>query len=59
MSITLQFLLDKSIDTAAQEVQAAMNNAAGTLPADMPNQPTWRKVNPDDSPILVLGVNPT
>jgi hydrophobe/amphiphile efflux-1 (HAE1) family protein len=55
-SITLQFVLEKSIDTAAQEVQAALNNAAGRLPADMPNPPSWRKVNPNDSPILILGV---
>lgn len=53
-SITLQFTLTKSIDTAAQEVQAAINTAAGRLPSDMPNLPTWRKVNPADSPILVL-----
>ncbi|MES2831174.1 MAG: multidrug efflux RND transporter permease subunit [Pseudomonadota bacterium] len=53
-SITLQFSLDKSIDTAAQEVQAALNSAAGQLPSDMPNQPTWRKVNPADSPILII-----
>lgn len=55
-SITLQFALGKSIDTAAQEVQAAINAAAGRLPADMPSLPTWRKVNPADSPILVLSV---
>lgn len=53
-SITLQFLLSKDIDSAAQEVQAALNAAAGRLPADMPNLPTWRKVNPGDSPILVV-----
>ena len=55
-SITLQFTLDKDIDTAAQEVQAAINSTAGRLPADMPSLPTWRKVNPGDSPILVLAV---
>ncbi|HEY0708935.1 MAG TPA: multidrug efflux RND transporter permease subunit [Polyangia bacterium] len=54
--ITLQFVLDKSIDTAAQEVQAALNNAARLLPADLPSPPSWRKVNPNDSPILILGV---
>ncbi|MDW7600429.1 efflux RND transporter permease subunit, partial [Stenotrophomonas maltophilia] len=55
-SITLQFDLEKNIDTAAQEVQAAINAAAGRLPSDLPNLPTWRKVNPADSPILVLSV---
>jgi HAE1 family hydrophobic/amphiphilic exporter-1 len=55
-SITLQFVLTKDIDSAAQEVQAAINAAAGRLPADLPNLPTWRKVNPSDSPILVLRV---
>jgi hydrophobe/amphiphile efflux-1 (HAE1) family protein len=53
-SITLQFVLNKDIDVAAQEVQAAINAAAGRLPADLPNLPTWRKVNPNDSPILVV-----
>ncbi|SEE92158.1 multidrug efflux RND transporter permease subunit [Pseudomonas migulae] len=56
-NLTLQFTLDKSIDTAAQEVQAAINTAAGKLPKDMPNLPTWRKVNPADSPVLILSVN--
>ncbi|HEY0715830.1 MAG TPA: efflux RND transporter permease subunit, partial [Polyangia bacterium] len=55
-SITLQFVLDKSIDTAAQEVQAALNNASSRLPADLPAPPSWRTVNPNDSPILILGV---
>lgn len=55
-SITLQFVLEKDIDAAAQEVQAAINAAAGRLPADMPNLPTWKKVNPNDSPIVTLRV---
>lgn len=55
-SITLQFVLTKDIDAAAQEVQAAINTATARLPADLPNLPTWRKVNPADSPILVLRV---
>ncbi|MDN4545719.1 multidrug efflux RND transporter permease subunit [Pseudomonas sp. C32] len=55
--LTLQFTLEKSIDTAAQEVQAAINTASGKLPKDMPNLPTWRKVNPADSPVLILSVN--
>ncbi|MGY4533063.1 hydrophobe/amphiphile efflux-1 (HAE1) family protein [Pseudomonas sp. TE3786] len=55
--LILQFTLDKSIDSAAQEVQAAINTAAGKLPQDMPNLPTWRKVNPADSPVLILTVS--
>ncbi|WP_460151945.1 multidrug efflux RND transporter permease subunit [Pseudomonas sp. S2_B07] len=58
-NLTLQFTLEKSIDTAAQEVQAAINTAAGKLPKDMPTLPTWRKVNPADSPVLILSVNST
>ena len=58
-TLTLQFTLDKSIDTAAQEVQAAINTAAGKLPKDMPTLPTWRKVNPADSPVLILSVSST
>lgn len=57
--LTLQFTLDKSIDTAAQEVQAAINTAAGKLPKDMPTLPTWKKVNPADSPVLILSVSTT
>ena len=53
-SITLQFVLTKDIDVAAQEVQSAINAAAGRLPSDLPNLPTWRKVNPNDSPVLVV-----
>ncbi|WPP00790.1 multidrug efflux RND transporter permease subunit [Pseudomonas sp. HR96] len=55
--LTLQFSLDKSIDVAAQEVQAAINTAAGRLPKDLPSLPTWRKVNPADSPVLILSVS--
>lgn len=53
-AITLLFELDKDVDVAAQEVQAAINTATGRLPAEMPNLPTWRKSNPNDSPILAL-----
>lgn len=56
LSLTLQFSLDKDIDVAAQEVQAAINTAAGRLPSDMPTLPTWRKVNPADSPIMIVKV---
>ncbi len=55
--LILQFSLEKSIDTAAQEVQSAISNAAGRLPQDMPNLPTWRKVNPADSPVLIVSVS--
>ncbi|ATB41921.1 acriflavine resistance protein B [Cystobacter fuscus] len=55
-SITLQFDLEKDIDTAAQEVQAAINAASGRLPSEMPSLPTWRKVNPNDSPIFIIRV---
>jgi hydrophobe/amphiphile efflux-1 (HAE1) family protein len=54
-SITLQFNLDRSIDAAANDVQAAINAASGQLPKNLPNSPTYRKVNPADSPILLLG----
>ncbi|WP_191486100.1 multidrug efflux RND transporter permease subunit [Pseudomonas sp. FEN] len=56
-TLTLQFTLSKSIDTAAQEVQAAINTASGKLPKDMPTLPTWRKVNPADSPVLILSIS--
>ncbi|HEY5760392.1 MAG TPA: efflux RND transporter permease subunit, partial [Steroidobacter sp.] len=54
MSITLLFDLDKDVDVAAQEVQAAINAASGRLPAELPSLPSWRKSNPNDSPILGL-----
>jgi multidrug efflux pump len=54
-SITLQFDLERDIDAAAQDVQAAMNAANGVLPR-MPNPPTYSKVNPADSPILTLAI---
>src|SRR6266550_1447958 len=53
-SITLQFNLDRDIDAAGQDVQAAMNAANGVLPRAMPNPPTYNKVNPADTPILTL-----
>jgi multidrug efflux pump len=54
-SVTLQFNLDRDIDAAAQDVQAAMNAANGVLPR-MPNPPTYSKVNPADTPILTLSI---
>jgi hydrophobe/amphiphile efflux-1 (HAE1) family protein len=56
MSITLQFSLDRDIDAAAQDVQAAMNAANGYLPKGMPNPPTYSKVNPADTPIVTLEI---
>jgi HAE1 family hydrophobic/amphiphilic exporter-1 len=53
--ITLQFDLSRNIDAAAQDVQAAITAAANQLPPNMPTPPTFRKVNPADSPILFLG----
>ncbi len=53
-AITLQFDLDRNIDAAANDVQAAINAAGGQLPKTLPNPPTYRKVNPADSPILLL-----
>src|SRR5579864_4442616 len=47
-SITLQFDLNRNIDAAARDVQAAINAARGYLPANLPNNPTYRKVNPAD-----------
>lgn len=52
--ITLKFGLDISLDVAEQEVQAAINNATALLPNDLPNPPTYKKVNPADTPVLTL-----
>ncbi len=52
--ITMQFDLDRNIDAAARDVQAAINAARGYLPADLPSNPTYRKINPADSPIMIL-----
>jgi len=54
--ITLQFDLNRSIDAAALDVQAAINASTGQLPANLPSPPTFRKVNPADSPIMLLAV---
>src|SRR5262244_64285 len=54
--ITLQFTLEHSIDVAEQEVQAAINVAATSLPRDLPNPPLYSKVNPADTPILTLAL---
>ena len=55
-SITLQFDLNRDIDGAARDVQAAINAARGYLPANLPANPTYRKINPSDAPILILSL---
>ncbi|HET9572968.1 MAG TPA: multidrug efflux RND transporter permease subunit [Methyloceanibacter sp.] len=56
-SIALQFDLNRDIDAAAQDVQSAIAAAGRQLPTDMPSPPIYRKVNPADSPVLVMGVH--
>ena len=55
-SITLQFDLNRNIDSAARDVEAAINAARTYLPANLPGNPTYRKVNPADSPIMIIGL---
>ncbi|MBV9498714.1 MAG: efflux RND transporter permease subunit [Acidobacteriaceae bacterium] len=55
-SITLQFDLNRNIDAAARDVEAAINAARSYLPADLPGNPTYRKVNPADSPIMIIAL---
>ena len=55
-SITLQFDLNRSIDGAARDVQAAINAARSYLPSNLPANPTYRKVNPADSPIMIVAL---
>jgi multidrug efflux pump len=54
--ITIQFDLNRNIDGAARDVEAAINAARAYLPANLPANPTYRKVNPADSPIIILGL---
>jgi HAE1 family hydrophobic/amphiphilic exporter-1 len=54
-AVTIQFDLNRNIDGAANDVQGGINAAAGQLPKNLPSPPTYRKVNPADSPILLLG----
>ena len=56
-SITLQFSIAREIDSAAQDVQAAINTAGGVLPRSLPGPPTFSKVNPADAPILTLEIS--
>jgi len=55
-SVTLQFDLSRNIDAAARDVEAAINAARGYLPANLPGNPTYRKVNPADAPIMILAL---
>jgi hydrophobe/amphiphile efflux-1 (HAE1) family protein len=56
-SITMQFDLSRDITGAARDVQAAMNAAGGELPPNLPSRPTYRKVNPADAPVLIVGLS--
>ena len=55
-NITIQFDLSRNIDGAARDVQAAINSARSYLPANLPSNPSYRKVNPADSPIMIIGL---
>src|SRR3981189_2337608 len=55
-SITIQFDLSRNIDGAARDVEAAINSARTYLPANLPANPTYRKVNPADAPIMIAGL---
>ena len=56
-AVTIQFDLNRNIDGAANDVQGAINAASGQLPKSLPSPPTYRKVNPADSPILLLSAS--
>ena len=55
-TVVLQFDLNRSIDAAARDVQAAINAARSQLPPNLPNNPWYRKVNPADAPIMIIGL---
>jgi multidrug efflux pump len=55
-SLTLQFDLDRDVDAAARDVQAAINASMGDLPPNLPTRPNWRKSNPADQPILIVSL---
>jgi hydrophobic/amphiphilic exporter-1 (mainly G- bacteria), HAE1 family len=55
-TLTLQFALEKSIDAAATDVQTAISQATGALPADLPSPPTYSKTNPNDQPIMYIAM---
>ena len=54
--ITMQFDLDRDVESAARDVQAAINAAGGELPPNLPSRPNYRKVNPSDAPILIISL---
>ena len=56
VTFTLQFSLDKDIDAAATDVQTAISQATGSLPADLPSPPTYSKTNPNDQPIMYIAM---
>src|SRR6266478_609725 len=58
-SITVQFTLDRKIDAAAQDIQAAIARAGGRLPPSMPRPPSYNKVNPAEQPVLYLAMDST
>ncbi|MGA2236760.1 MAG: multidrug efflux RND transporter permease subunit [Terriglobales bacterium] len=58
-SVTLQFDLNRNIDGAARDVQAAINAARSYLPTNLPGNPTYRKVNPADAPIMIVALTST
>ncbi len=55
-NVTLQFDLDRDVDSAARDVQAAIASAGGELPTNLPFRPTYRKVNPADTPVMILSM---
>jgi len=55
-TLTLQFALEKNIDAAATDVQTAISQATGALPADLPSPPTYSKTNPNDQPIMYIAM---
>src|SRR6202790_721525 len=55
-NVVMQFDLSRNIDAAARDVQAAINAARGQLPANLPNNPTYRKVNPADAPVMIIAL---
>jgi len=54
--VVLQFDLDRDIDAASRDVQAAINSARGQLPTNLPTNPSWKKVNPAEAPIMILAL---
>ncbi|HEX2685044.1 MAG TPA: efflux RND transporter permease subunit [Kofleriaceae bacterium] len=55
-SVTVQFDMNRDVEGAARDIQAAINAAGGDLPANLPSRPNYRKVNPSDAPILIISL---